>query len=550
MAKKIFFILIQFTFICACSNPKFDRQMVDNAECIVNQYPDGAIQILERIEYPEKLDDSTKANYWLVMAMAHHKKKMSIVDDSLVINSMRYYKNTNDTERLLQAYRLSAICYWWNGDKDNAYKLIDEGINLKRTKKSTLGEIKLYLAMSYLADKDDDLDKGLVALKKLIEIDKNSPTYYRYYNDLGIIYYYKDDKDSSTIAFKRALEISSEDMSSKEDYFYVLQNYADILNEFGEHKEAIALSNEALDYYIKTNSANVFLSYFSLSRCYLNIGESKLAQYYMTLTEKHRPTFSIDDLAISNLLLIHQTILDYVEKGKYDLKDIALFSNSMSAQYSDKERIIIEKTKTKQNLERQNLKLTISKQHNQIVLLAILVLIIILVIFVYFLNLKREKRYLEREEELDTLKNLLDNSQKTNAASESFFKQILLQQLGIIRLAAASPTAQNQEFLKQMTRITNKDVPIETLLVWSDLFRLIDSLYDNFYTNLMTKYGDILIDKEIQLCCLLLAGFSTKEISVVTQQSVRTIYQRKTIIRQKLKMDEKEDIIEFIRQNL
>lgn len=38
-------------------------------------------------------------------------------------------------------------------------------------------------------------------------------------------------------------------------------------------------------------------------------------------------------------------------------------------------------------------------------------------------------------------------------------------------------------------------------------------------------------------------GFSTKEISVVTQQSVRTIYQRKTDIRHKLGMDEKEDII-------
>ena len=34
-----------------------------------------------------------------------------------------------------------------------------------------------------------------------------------------------------------------------------------------------------------------------------------------------------------------------------------------------------------------------------------------------------------------------------------------------------------------------------------------------------------------------------REISVVTQQSVRTIYQRKTDIRHKLDMDEKEDII-------
>ena len=53
-------------------------------------------------------------------------------------------------------------------------------------------------------------------------------------------------------------------------------------------------------------------------------------------------------------------------------------------------------------------------------------------------------------------------------------------------------------------------------------------------------------EKEIQLCCLLKANFSTKEISVVTQQSVRTVYQRKSTIRQTLNMPEGEDIASFI----
>ena len=34
--------------------------------------------------------------------------------------------------------------------------------------------------------------------------------------------------------------------------------------------------------------------------------------------------------------------------------------------------------------------------------------------------------------------------------------------------------------------------------------------------------------------------------SVVIQQSIRTVYQRKTVIRQKLDMAEKEDIVEFL----
>ena len=97
-----------------------------------------------------------------------------------------------------------------------------------------------------------------------------------------------------------------------------------------------------------------------------------------------------------------------------------------------------------------------------------------------------------------------------------------------------------------MKRITQEDIPTDDLLVWEDLYKVIDSIYDNFYTHVLTRFGNVLNERELQLCCLLKANFSTKEISVVTQQSVRTVYQRKTTIRQKLNMDEKEDIADFL----
>ena len=59
----------------------------------------------------------------------------------------------------------------------------------------------------------------------------------------------------------------------------------------------------------------------------------------------------------------------------------------------------------------------------------------------------------------------------------------------------------------------------------------------------------MLNERELQLCCLLRANFSTKEISIVTQQSVRTVYQRKTVIRQKLGVEEKGDIAAVTSEN-
>ena len=71
--------------------------------------------------------------------------------------------------------------------------------------------------------------------------------------------------------------------------------------------------------------------------------------------------------------------------------------------------------------------------------------------------------------------------------------------------------------------------------------------------SLVEKYGatnpqepdttrPVLNEKELQLCCLLRADFSTKEINMLTRQSLQTIYQRKTQVRQKLSLAEAEDI--------
>ena len=50
---------------------------------------------------------------------------------------------------------------------------------------------------------------------------------------------------------------------------------------------------------------------------------------------------------------------------------------------------------------------------------------------------------------------------------------------------------------------------------------MIDNLYSGFYGKLHSKYGDILSPKEEQIIVLMVAGFSTKEISVITDRQHR-----------------------------
>lgn len=546
MRNTVYYIFI-FLLCSSCSSRDSYNEIIAKAESIVSTYPDSTLYILQTIMFPENLVDSTKANYWLVLGQAHYNASKSMADDSLIISSLQYYRKNNNAERLLQSYKLAAQYKWWNNEKEDAYNLLKEGLNVAENNKDTVGLINLYLSLTDLADKDNDLENSLSYIKMLMQLDKKSPHYYRYYNDLGIIYYYLNQKEESISAFEKCLKTSLEAKDSIWVYYSMYRNYADILNDIGKSKEAIRHQEKILDYYIRNNSDHKSIAYFSLSVYYTNSNILDSARYYMNLADRTRPKYYDDDLAISNFYLIQRTILDYATDGKYSMKEIWLFSNNMFSKYIDKERKIAEKSITKQNLEQRNLRLTIIKQKNQITLLIISISLILISAFSYFHIQKRRRILTEKEEELETLNHLLLEAQKSNNEKDgNFFKRILLQQLGIIRLAAMYPTAQNQEFLQQMTRITNKDIPVETLLVWDDFYKVVDSVYDNFHTNLIFKYGSILLDKEIQLCCLLMAGFSTKEISVVTQQSVRTVYQRKTTIRQKLKMGEKEDIADFL----
>lgn len=48
----------------------------------------------------------------------------------------------------------------------------------------------------------------------------------------------------------------------------------------------------------------------------------------------------------------------------------------------------------------------------------------------------------------------------------------MLQQLGVIRMAASNPTTVNQELIKRMSEIANKEVEVDALLNWSSYLKM------------------------------------------------------------------------------
>ena len=277
---------------------------------------------------------------------------------------------------------------------------------------------------------------------------------------------------------------------------------------------------------------------------FLKEGQLDSAEYYLN-KERKRGEGRNRFLTEENMVAVYRALIDYTRHRTFDVLDVARYNDSVANALQSTVR---RKDESKETLSQANLILTVERKQAQLnLLLALLVLVLAGGgVSLYIRN--RRNRLIEAEERAETLTRLLEDATRNQSKGEDgqFFRKILLQQLGMIRLVAKQPTSQNQELLRRISGITSHELPVESLLVWEDLYPIIDRIYDNFYTKMDSCFGDVLIDKEKQLCCLLCADFSTKEISVVTQQSIPTIYQRKTNIRKKLGMGEKEGIVEFI----
>ena len=145
---------------------------------------------------------------------------------------------------------------------------------------------------------------------------------------------------------------------------------------------------------------------------------------------------------------------------------------------------------------------------------------------------------------VDEYKSVPSAAQEPEIKDSSALRSVMLKQLGIIKMVAETPTEQNREMLRKISSIdgeTNGE-----LVDWENLYKITDNLYSGFHATLHNRYGDVLSQKEEQIIVLMVAGFSTKEISVITGQTTSTIYVRKSSIRKKLGMPEKDDIVGFL----
>lgn len=536
--------------LAACADEvSLQLARIEKAEQTLGHNPEEAIALLQSVKTPRTLPDSLRARFALALGQAHYTAHWVMNEDSLLLYALNYYASpeVKDTVRLLKAYKLSSYYLYDSQRYKEATEMLAEGSRLAALRKDTTARIDLLRSLLDIAEGNDDF-KGLIDLQKqLMEIEPNSIRDYAHYNALAVLYFCDGQQDSALFALNKASKCLRTPQDSVLALDHGLSNYADILSDSGRNHEAIDLQRRVLRMHLQAGDHLESFSYYSFARYYLNLGQMDSARYYMQKADSARLPFMDQDLSLSTIYLVQRTLMNYVDTRSFTINDVAFFSNRLFNNFIRDQRVITQKSKTEFLLQQQNMNLQLEKQKERTLFVGLISFCILGLCAVIWYLQRRKRLLIEKEEELEALRHLQHEAQTTDSdRNDKFVKKMLLQQLGLIRIVATNPSADHQELLVQMGRIANKDIVTEDLLVWNDIYKTIDLVYDGFYTHISHKYGDVLNEKELQLCCLLKSDFSTKEISVVTQQSIRTVYQRKTVIRQKLGMEEKEDIVGFL----
>ena len=462
----------------------------------------------------------------------------SLSEDTLLVQALEHYQNLEprDTTKLHQATILAAYHYWWKGDKPQAYDLLEGIADTDREALITLID---------LASRDNDFAACYEYLKPMIHDDSEDEFWVQ--QAWATLHFYLNQPEKCEQLFDNITQYIRTPQDSALYWRQVLPNHADIISDYGKQEKAIRLQEQVLNHFMGKDSAKVALTHASLARYHLLQNNLKEAEHHLLLVEESANDDFRYNPAMNSYMQMLKSILNYAQNKRINMKEWALYSNSVGNNAVIKQAMIDAKEENNRLLAERNLKLTIEKQRTQIITTYVVLALIVIIAALSFISWRKKHQAEEKEEELETLRMLVTESQQhTEQKDDRFFKKIMLQQLGFIRMAASNPTAANQELIRRMSEIVDGAVPVDSLLNWEDLYRTIDYIYDDYYTHLKSQYSELLNEKEIQLCCLLRANFSTKEISIVSQQSVRTVYQRKSVIRQKLGMEEKGDIVEFL----
>lgn len=548
--KRLIHGLIAIVALGIVSCSKSDLQCekdIDEAEKLMLSNTDSALAIVEAIDPADINADSTRAKLIFLRAYGHMSKNRSMIGDSLISFAHDYYRG-KDVVNGVRSGMTHAWYKFWVGDTPGAMAMLDSLVELPDVPDSLMAET---LRIRVLLGTSEYQGRQIIPLaKRLYNLETDSLRKMEANYMLLAGYEYAEEADSALLLVDELINYARRHRWGDKQFLFMVEE-AQLLTESGRDLESDRLVSEVFSKAGADNGAADML-HFQYAINALNRGDVNLAYRHLSiadsLTLRLRGADDAYSRSYSNLL---HAMVDFKQTGRIRLTHINGLNNRQNERFN---RVKASQWEAERGaLQQQNraLVLKADSEHKTVVILIISLAALLILGGSTWIIAVRRQRERDNEERIEALQKMVDEYRsapalKAEITESSAFRSVMLKQLGIIKMVAETPTEQNREMLRKISSIdgeTNGE-----LVDWKKVFEMIDNLYSGFYSKLHQQFGNLLSPKEEQIIVLMAAGFSTKEISVITGQTTSTIYVRKSSIRKKLGVPEKEDIVEFLKK--
>ena len=579
MFYRVFYslLLAQFLlFSCKEANNERVTAILANAEGLLHNQPDSALNQLATVENVQKLGQRQRAEYYLLEVRAKSQANKKISADTLKLTeAIGYFTKSNEYGKLAQAYLLRGR--------------------------------GLYDAREYTGNADRAMLDFLEAKKYAEQLDSTS-LLSLIHQEMGDVLYTKNIYNEALEHFKQARAYASKQANpNPEDMIVIYGRIGSVFNATKQYDSALVYQNQAISLMQYANKTE-YNSYV-LALLYKNTGYTygKLGKYELVKTELLKAYRLLPESAESDRKIVLTLLSDaYIALNQIDsaiyyasqfpegegetLHDKAFRSHHwyklyktigryplalkyLEAYLKEAERIYndelsatileIQKKYDKEQIENQYNQMLVQRLYLIIMfIVGILVGSLIIWSLVYRMK-KKENELLKAQQSLDVMRRMLSSKENelanfkdkeqqeeeiadTLAEKDKRLRTLLLGKLDIARRIAQMNVVESDNstlFMKQYRKIFDQDLMEE--IDWANLSTVIDELFDNFSAKITGSNPD-LSQKDMQLCCLIRAGFKPDEISVLLNYTQNTVRVKKSRLGRKMGFADYETFLSYI----
>lgn len=419
-------------------------------------------------------------------ALCYFNKALQVIQNRAAILSKKTY-----IDRLFACYNNIGSMYLLLGDAKNSKLFFSKALTLF----------------------ENPANKGYIAGTRAAFID----------NNLGILASMNNDLDEAEKNYKLALELWTKEQD-KAGLARVYNNLGKFYFQKEEYAQSLTSLEKAYNYGKESqNIQSQLVSVTNLHDYYEHFSDYKNGFKYQELVQLFKDSIT----RTAQVVQVTQAELKYQYEKK--MKNTQIQLEEKKADY-------------------------LKKKNNWIAIVSIsifLMIVLIILVILYGKQKKRNKQILHQEEELKIKNQLMENQIELKDKELASNTLLLLNKSDLItsvseKLSSVELNTQREENLQIKNIISelnrNKDNGLG-----KELQHRLQNLDKKFLVLLIQKHPD-LTPNEIKLCTFLKMNLSTKDISEITHQTIRSIEAARTRLRKKLKLTRDENLTVYLQK--